>query len=64
MVRLPRLEYFAYWARDPVTGAYTGTEPEGEGLKRLKARMVDTAVSHGEGVGGVKSLSLLQSRSP
>ncbi|KAL8632592.1 hypothetical protein Q9189_001744 [Teloschistes chrysophthalmus] len=37
MVKMTRREYLAYWAKDE-EGRYIGTEPEGEGARRLRER--------------------------
>lgn len=37
MVKMTRGEYLMYWAKDE-EGRYMGTEPEGEGARRLRER--------------------------
>lgn len=37
MVKMTRGEYLMYWAKDE-EGRYIGTEPEGEGVQRLRER--------------------------
>ena len=39
MVDMTRREYLMYWAKDE-EGRYVGTEPEGEGRRRLRERGV------------------------
>jgi len=37
LLRMSKSEYEKYWARTE-TGGYIGTEPEGEGQRRLRAQ--------------------------